>query len=136
MLSRQINRSQWRIESSSPRLRNNNFPQHPGVNVNIQTESIRIRNHPRYKDLVSRRRKFLVSLTTATLVPFCLFILVAAFMPQLLARKISATSIINIGWPLGLAFIVGAWLLTGLYILRANGEFDELTAEIRQGAEQ
>jgi uncharacterized membrane protein (DUF485 family) len=68
------------------------------------------------------------------LVPYFTFILIAAFAPHLLAQKLSATSVINIGWPLGVAFIVGAWLFTGLYILRANGEFDALTTEIREGA--
>jgi uncharacterized membrane protein (DUF485 family) len=67
-------------------------------------------------------------------VPYFTFILVAAFAPQLLATKLSTTSTITIGWPLGVAFIIGAWLFTGVYILRANGEFDELTAEIRAGA--
>jgi len=84
--------------------------------------------------LVSRQRKFVACLTAATLVPYFAFILIAAFAPQVLAQKVSATSVINIGWPLGVAFIVGAWLFTGLYILRANGEFDDLTAEIRAGA--
>jgi uncharacterized membrane protein (DUF485 family) len=102
--------------------------------VNHATESARIRNHPRYKDLVSRQRRFVASLTAATLVPYFAFILVAAFAPHLLAMKLSATSIISIGWPLGAVFIVGAWLFTGLYIHRANGEFDDLTAEIRAGA--
>ena len=101
--------------------------------MNHVSESARIRNHPRYKDLVSRQRRFVACLTAATLVPYFTFILVAAFAPNLLATKLSATSIINIGWPLGLVFIIGAWLFTGLYILRANGEFDELTAEIRAG---
>jgi uncharacterized membrane protein (DUF485 family) len=84
--------------------------------------------------LVSRQRRFVAGLTAATLVPYFAFILIAAFAPHLLAQKLSATSIINIGWPLGVAFIVGAWLFTGLYILRANGEFDDLTAELRAGA--
>lgn len=101
--------------------------------MNHATESARIRNHPRYKDLVSRQRRFVASLTAATLVPYFAFILVAAFAPHLLATKISATSVISIGWPLGAVFIVGAWLFTGLYIHRANGEFDDLTAEIRAG---
>lgn len=101
--------------------------------MNHASESARIRNHPRYKDLVSRQRRFVACLTAATLVPYFTFILVAAFAPNLLATKLSATSIINIGWPLGLVFIIGAWLFTGLYIHRANGEFDELTAEICAG---
>lgn len=102
--------------------------------MNHVSESARIRNHPRYQDLVSRQRRFVACLTAATLVPYFTFILVAAFAPQLLATKLSATSMISIGWPLGVAFIIGAWVFTGVYILRANGEFDELTAEIRAGA--
>ena len=102
--------------------------------MNHASESARVRNHPRYKDLVSRQRRFVACLTAATLVPYFTFILVAAFAPQLLATKLSTTSTITIGWPLGVAFILGAWLFTGVYILRANGEFDELTAEIRAGA--
>jgi len=102
--------------------------------VNPTTESARIRNHPLYKDLVSRQRKFVTCLTAATLVPYATFILVSAFAPHFLAVKLSATSMITIGWPLGLAFVVGVWLFTGLYILRANGEFDGLTAEIRAEA--
>ena len=102
--------------------------------MNHAIESARIRNHPRYQELVSRQRRFVACLVAATLVPYFAFILIAAFAPHLLAQKLSATSVINIGWPLGVAFIVGAWLFTGLYILRANGEFDALTTEIREGA--
>lgn len=89
-----------------------------------------IRNQPQFKELVRRRRRFVAWLTTMTLVPYYAFILVAGFAPHVLARKLSDTSIINIGWPVGVALIVGTWLLTGLYIHRANGEFDELTAVI------
>lgn len=89
-----------------------------------------IRKQPQFQDLVRRRRRFVAGLTAATLVPYYAFILVAGFAPHLLATKLSDTSIINVGWPVGLALIVGTWLLTGLYILRANGEFDELTAAI------
>ncbi|VVN32344.1 Inner membrane protein YjcH [Pseudomonas fluorescens] len=102
--------------------------------MNHASESVRIRNHPQYQALVSRQRKFVACLVAATLVPYFAFILIAAFSPHLLALKLSATSVINIAWPLGVVFIVGAWLFTGLYILRANGEFDDLTAEIRAGA--
>lgn len=89
-----------------------------------------IRKQPQFNELVRRRRRFVAWLTTMTLVPYYAFILVAGFAPQLLAKKLSDTSIINVGWPVGLALIVGTWLLTGLYIHRANGEFDALTAAI------
>lgn len=95
----------------------------------------RIRKHPLLHRLLSRRRRFVAWLSAATVLPYCLFILVVGFDPQLLARKWSDTSIINIGWPLGVALIVGTWLLTGLYVMRANGEFDALTARILAGEE-
>ncbi|MEM5402507.1 DUF485 domain-containing protein [Paraburkholderia unamae] len=52
----------------------------------------------------------------------------------MLAIRLSADSIVNIGWPIGVALIVGSWCLTGLYVRRANGEFDALTAQILAGA--
>ncbi len=36
----------------------------------------------------------------------------------------------SIGMPLGVAIIVSAFLLTGIYVARANSEFDRLTHEI------
>src|SRR6516164_2470799 len=93
-----------------------------------------IRNHPLFDELVRRRRRFVGWLTAATLVPYYAFILVASFAPQLLARKLTGASIINIGWPVGFALIFGTWLLTGIYIRRANGEFDELAARILAGS--
>lgn len=89
-----------------------------------------IRNQPQFTELVRRRRKFVTCLTMMTLVPYYAFILIAGFAPQILATKLSEGSVINIGWPVGIALIVGVWLLTGLYIHRANGEFDSLTAAI------
>lgn len=95
-----------------------------------------IRKHPHFNELVTRRRRFVVWLTAATLVPYYVFILIAGFKPQLLATKISGTSVINIGWLAGVGLIIGTWLLTGLYIRRANGEFDALTATILAGAKK
>lgn len=93
-----------------------------------------IRHDPLFLTLVRRRRKFVAWLTAVTLVPYYAFILVAAFSPNLLATRFLAQSLIGIGWPIGVALIVGTWLLTGVYIRRANGEFDRLTRSILAGA--
>jgi uncharacterized membrane protein (DUF485 family) len=95
-----------------------------------------IRSNPLFNALVSRRRRFVAWLTAATVVPYSVFILTAGFAPNALATKFPGKGIINIGWPLGVALIVGTWCLTGWYIHRANGEFDELTAKILAGASQ
>lgn len=40
----------------------------------------------------------------------------------------------TIGWPIAALIIIGGWLLTGVYVSRANGEFDRLTAEVLKEA--
>ena len=95
-----------------------------------------LRANPAFDQLVRRRSRFVIRLTLATLLPYYAFVLVAGFAPQLLGYRVFAGSAVTIGWPVGLALIVGTWLLTGVYIRRANGEFDELTARIVAGVER
>ncbi len=89
-----------------------------------------IQAHPLFNELVSRRRRFTLLLSAATLVPYYIFILVAALSPDILARRISANSSVSAGWPVGVAIILGAWLLTGLYVRRANSDFDCVTRKL------
>jgi len=88
---------------------------------------------PAFERLVSRRRRFVARLTLGTLIPYYAFVLVAGFAPRLLAAPMFGSNVITAGWTVGVALIVGTWLLTGLYIHRANGEFDALTNEIVKG---
>ena len=88
---------------------------------------------PLFDTLVRRRRRFVAGLTAMTIVPYYAFILVATYAPRLLAIKVSSTSIVTVGWVIGVALIVGTWLLTGLYIRRANSEFDGITARLLAG---
>jgi uncharacterized membrane protein (DUF485 family) len=39
----------------------------------------------------------------------------------------------TIGFPIGVGVILSAIALTGVYVYRANGEFDELTKELIEG---
>jgi len=43
------------------------------------------------------------------------------------------TRSISLGFPLGLGVILSAIVLTGIYVLRANTEFDRLTREVVTG---
>ena len=54
--------------------------------------------------------------------------------PQLFAGKISDGSVITIGWPIAALIVIVGWLLTGVYVHRANGEFDRLTEEVLKEA--
>ena len=103
----------------------------------VQTTALHnVRLSPAFVRLVARRRRLVVLLTIGTLLPYYAFVLTAGFAPKVLALKLFPGSVMTIGWPLGVALIVGTWILTGIYIHRANGEFDELTAQVLAGDEQ
>lgn len=91
----------------------------------------KIKNDPKYQELVSKRNRFAWILSIIMLIIYYTFIMVIAFSPQTFALKISATSVITIGIPIGILVIVSAFVLTGIYVWRANSEFDELTNQIK-----
>jgi hypothetical protein len=63
------------------------------------------------------------------------FILLIAFAPGWLGTPLSEGSSITRGIPVGIGLIVSAFVLTGIYVFRANGEFDELNQKILKGAQ-
>ncbi|RKZ37332.1 MAG: DUF485 domain-containing protein [Gammaproteobacteria bacterium] len=93
----------------------------------------KIKNDPKYQALVSKRSRFAWILSSIMLVIYYTFIMVIAFSPKMLATKIAESSVITIGIPIGILIIVSAFILTGIYVWRANGEFDNLTHQIKEG---
>ena len=98
------------------------------------TEAGRIRLTPAFLELERKRSRFSWALTILMLVLYFGFILLVAFDRQLQLMGIMVTRSISLGFPLGLGVILGAIALTGLYVLRANTEFDRLTREIVTGS--
>lgn len=99
----------------------------------MTTDSVEaIKRHPLYADLVCKRKFFSYNLTLLMLVIYFGFILTVAFNKQFLATPLSAGSVTTIGIPVGISVIVAAFILTGIYVFRANGEFDRLTQKIRE----
>jgi len=58
------------------------------------------------------------------------FVLVIAFDPALLGAKIG-DGVISVGIPVGMGIIVLSFILTGVYVRRANSEFEALTQDIK-----
>ena len=94
----------------------------------------RIKNDPDFLQLVKERSKFAWTLTIVMLVIYFGFVLVIAFDPALLGTPLSEGSVTTVGIPVGVGVIISAFILTGIYVRRANGEFDELTAKIKAKA--
>lgn len=88
---------------------------------------------PRYRDLVARRSRFTWALSSVILIAYFGYILLIAFDKELLAQPLAA-GVTSLGIPLGLGIILLAILLTGIYVRRANREFDVLVRAIREDA--
>ena len=90
----------------------------------------KIEASPQFRELVKRRGRFAWLLSFVMLAIYIGFILVIAFAPHWLGTPLSSNTVITWGIPVGVAVIVSAFVLTGIYVWRANGEFDRLTAEL------
>ena len=93
----------------------------------------RIAADPNYQALKSRRSSFGWSLTIAMLVVYYGFILLIAFQKGLLAARIG-DNVMTWGIPIGFGVIIFTILITGIYVRRANGEFDDLSEKIKREA--
>lgn len=91
--------------------------------------SERLADHPQFRELVSTRNKFAVTLSIVMLAIYYGFILIIAFVPDLLGTPIGG-GVTTIGIPIGLAVIVSAFVLTGIYVSKANTTFDRLTDKL------
>ncbi|MFC0709206.1 DUF485 domain-containing protein [Azorhizophilus paspali] len=90
----------------------------------------RIEQNPRFRELVARRERFAWLLSAIILGLYFAYILIIAFVPQVLGTKLGSDSVITLGMPVGVGLILLAFGLTGIYTWRANGEFDRLNQEL------
>ena len=95
----------------------------------------RVQRDPEFQALVAKRSRFVWALTAAMIAIYFGFILLIAFDPALIGRPIDG-SIITLGIPLGLGVILAAFVLTGIYVWRANSEFDAMTKDVIERAQQ
>ena len=58
------------------------------------------------------------------------FILLVAFGRGFLGMPIAEGSVMTLGIPIGLFVIVSAFVLTGIYVWKANTTFDDLNGEV------
>ena len=89
----------------------------------------RIQRNPKYQQLKRTRSRYGWTLAILMLVVYYGYIGLIAFDKEFLAKLMGA-GVTTIGIPIGMAVIVFSIVITGLYVRRANGEFDRLTREI------
>lgn len=89
----------------------------------------KVKRDPEFLALERRRSRFAWSLSAAMAAIYFGFILFVAFAPGLLATPLGAGPM-TVGIPLGVGVILSAFVLTGLYVRRANTDFDPATQRI------
>lgn len=85
--------------------------------------------NPKYQRLVSTRSRFGWTLTAIMMVVYYGYIAVIAFDKGMLAARLG-DGVMSVGIPIGFGVIVFTIIITGIYVRRANAEFDRLTEEV------
>ncbi|MET0366854.1 MAG: DUF485 domain-containing protein [Methylobacterium sp.] len=91
----------------------------------------RIARTPEFQQLVAERTKFGWILTGLMLVVYFGFIGLIAFDKSVLAIKVGGGTA-SLGLFLGVFVILFAFLLTGIYVTRANTRFDALSDALKR----
>ena len=98
-----------------------------------QSLAEKISANPDYQRLKNTRSRFGWTLTIAMLVVYYGYILLIAFDKELLATRIG-DGVMTWGIPIGFGVILFTIFITGVYVRRANREFDALTEQVRREA--
>lgn len=94
----------------------------------------RMRANPKFQELVAKRGRFAWTLAFIVLSMFYGFVMVVAFAPQSLGQPIAEGSRWTVGVVVELFMFIFFWVLTAVYVRRANTEFDALSQEVVQAA--
>ncbi len=93
------------------------------------TVTERIRANPQYQALKRKRNAFGWALAICMLVVYYGYIALIAFNKAFLSIPLGG-GVTTLGIPIGMGVIVFTIVITGIYVRRANTEFDALTREI------
>ena len=90
----------------------------------------KIRANPKYKELVSTRSRYGWIMTILMMVVYYGYIGLIAFDKSFLAQPLSSSGVMTLGIPIGVGVIAFTIIITGIYVRRANTEFDAIKEEI------
>lgn len=88
---------------------------------------------PAFHELEAKRNRLGWTLSAITLVVYYGFILLVAFSPSTLATPLGGMTM-TLGLPVGVGIILISIIMTGIYVRRANSEFDGLVKRIKENA--
>ncbi|MEN4872290.1 DUF485 domain-containing protein [Kosakonia cowanii] len=89
-----------------------------------------IENSAHFRELVEKRQRFAFLLSIIMLIIYVGFIMLIAFAPHWLGTPLHAGTTVTRGIPIGIGVILISFVLTALYVWRANNEFERLTRAV------
>lgn len=87
--------------------------------------------NPKYQQLIHTRGRFGWTLAIIMLVVYYGYTAIIAFDKELFHQRLGE-GVMTVGIPVGFGVILFTIIITGVYVRRANTEFDALTDEIIQ----
>jgi uncharacterized membrane protein (DUF485 family) len=101
----------------------------PTMAIDPEVMLERVKSDPQFHELVRRRSRLAWFLSLLMVLIYFSFVLVIAFNKELFGKSLFG-GITTVGIPVGLGVIVSAFLLTGIYVIRANSTFDDMIKQI------
>jgi uncharacterized membrane protein (DUF485 family) len=102
--------------------------QNEGMSVDSATDQLL--QSAEFKQLVVRRWRVSLVLTVLLFVVYYGYVILVATNKALLAQRIGVNTTLAI--PLGAAVIIGAWVLTAIYVIWANRQYDPHVQILRE----
>ncbi len=93
----------------------------------------KIQKNPKYHELIKKRDGLAWLLTAIVFFMYMGFILMIAYAPGILTATIGDT-VVPQGLLIGVGVILASCITTGIYVYKANGEFDAIVHEIVEEA--
>lgn len=90
--------------------------------------------HPKYAELMKKRNRFALLLSAIVLGVYYTYVLVASLAPATFAAPIGEGYTWCIGLLAGFVIQGFAFVMTGVYVRRANGEFDAINRTLIEEA--
>ena len=96
----------------------------------------RLTNNLKFQELVRVKNRLSWTLAIIALTLFFGYLSVVALWPAYIGEPVAAGTTLTNGIVFGLAIVISAIVLTGIYVAIANGKIDRLTKELQEEALQ
>jgi uncharacterized membrane protein (DUF485 family) len=104
-----------------------------GAEHRTDIDWVAVERSPEFRELVKRKKAFVIPATLFFLVWYFGFIILAGYAPEFMGREF-ITDGLTVGYALALTQFVMTWVLGWMYLRKADREFDPLAEHAREAA--